>query len=329
MEIQYGFPLQGEDREGLRKFLQNQGLQYDEQVECSVCVLDGSRIAATGSLDGGVLKCIAVDPVYQQEGLAAQIVTELMSLAARKGRHHLFIFTKPAHRDLFSGLGFYAIAQTEAVLLMENKKDGIAQFVSALRKFEGTCIGAIVANCNPFTKGHLYLVETAAQQCDGVYLFILSENKSEFPAEKRRELVLQGTAHIPNVIVQPTGTYLISSATFPEYFLKDCSPAQVNGALDLTLFAECFAVPLGITRRFVGTEPYSPATRAYNEQMKTLLPRYGVEVLELPRLSGGTGGAAVSASQVRRLLQEEKWAEIKTLVPPVTYAYLADAARIR
>jgi [citrate (pro-3S)-lyase] ligase len=329
MEIQYGFPLQGEDRERLRRFLQDQGLLYDQQVECSVCALDGNRIVGTGSLDGGVLKCIAVDPAYQQEGLAARIVTELISLAARKERHHLFIFTKPAHRDLFSGLGFYPVAQTEEVLLMENKKDGIGRFVSALRKCEGACIGGIVANCNPFTKGHLYLIETAARQCDGVYLFILSENKSEFPAEKRRDLALQGTAHIPNVIVQPTGPYLISSATFPEYFLKDCDPAQVNGALDLTLFAECFAVPLGITRRFVGTEPYSPATRAYNQQMKTLLPQYGIDVVELPRLTWGAGGAAVSASQVRRLLREEKWAEIKTLVPPVTYAYLADAASIR
>jgi [citrate (pro-3S)-lyase] ligase len=337
MEIRYGSPFRGAALEKLKSFLLEQNLAYEEQVQFSVCIMDEQKIAATGSLDSNVIKCIAVDPVYQNEGLAAQIVTELINKAAVLGLYHLFIFTKPENSELFSSLGFYTIARTEKALLMENKKDGITRFTAGLKapylqKNEGRIaggsndrlvIGAVVANCNPFTKGHLYLFETAASQCDVLHLFILSENKSEFSAELRRELVVQGTAHIPNVIVQPTGPYLISGATFPEYFLKktgSISPQEVNGELDLTIFAECIARPMGITRRFVGTEPYCQTTAAYNKQMKEILPRFCIEVVEIPRLE--INDDAVSASRVRKLLKTGTAADIEALVPPVTYQYL-------
>lgn len=325
MELYYGFPFRGRALEKLRNFLHNQRLDYDDQVQYSVCLMEGAEIAAAGSLDGNVLKDIAVSPAYQHEGLAARILTELITQAARQGQYHLFMFTKPENEDLFAHLGFYTIAQTKKALLMENRRDGISRFVAALQKPTGKIIGAIVANCNPFTKGHGYLIETVARQCDAVHLFILSEQKSEFPAELRRELAIQGTAHIPQVIVQPTGPYLISSVTFPEYFLKDSSPGKVNAELDLTIFAECFARPLGITRRFVGTEPYSPTTEAYNRQMKEVLPRYGIEVVEVPRLEvpDKEGVQAVSASRVRKLLREGNWGELETLVPSATYRYLS------
>ena len=326
MEIYWGFPFQGKTLEKLKIFLHNQNLDYDDRVQCSVCIMDEEQIAASGSIDGNVLKCIAVSPMYQHEGLAARIVTELITKAFQRGQYHLFIFTKPENEDMFSGLGFYTISCTDKVLLMENKQNGITDFVSELKKAEGKTIGCIVANCNPFTKGHLYLIETAANQCDIVHLFILSENKSEFPTELRRELVIQGTAHIPNVIVQPTGPYLISSATFPEYFLKDTCSQTTNGVLDLTIFAERFARPLHITRRFVGTEPYCPTTSVYNQQMKEILPRYGIEVVEIPRLTipnrNSVDLQAVSASRVRTLLKEGALADIEALVPSVTYNYL-------
>ena len=325
MDIQYGSPFRGRALESLKSFLMEQGLDYDEQVQWSVCVMDGTQIAATGSLDENVLKCIAVAPAYQSEGLAARIVTGLINKAAEQGRHHLFIFTKPGNEELFSELGFYTIAGTAKAALMENKKDGIARFVSGLKKPAGeNRAGAIVANCNPFTKGHLYLIETAASQCDVLHLFILSEDKSEFPAELRRELVVRCTAHIPNVIVQPTGPYLVSGATFPEYFLKDSSPQKINAELDLTIFAECFARPLGISRRYAGTEPYCPTTAAYNRQMKEVLPRFGIELVEIPRLEipGKDGLQAVSASRVRKLLKEGAVEEIEALVPPETFKYL-------
>jgi [citrate (pro-3S)-lyase] ligase len=133
--------------------------------------------------------------------------------------------------------------------------------------------------------------------------------------------VAEGTAHLPQVLVHPTGPYLISAATFPDYFLKDSvSPQQVNTELDLTIFAEQYAPPLGIQCRFVGTEPTDPVTAAYNSRMKELLPRYGITVREIPRLE--QGNRAVSAGRVRQLLAEGNIAAVGDLVPPSTLNYL-------
>jgi [citrate (pro-3S)-lyase] ligase len=110
---------------------------------------------------------------------------------------------------------------------------------------------------------------------------------------------------------------MVSSATFPDYFLKDgpgvVSPQELNTELDLTIFAECFARPLGINRCYMGTEPLDMITAAYNRQMKEILPSYGIEVVEIPRLENA--GGVLSASRVRRLLDKGNLAAIGELVP--------------
>ena len=90
----------------------------------------------------------------------------------------------------------------------------------------------------------------------------------------------------------------------------------VNADLDIQLFAKRIAPALGITKRFVGTEPFCPVTRAYNERMKQVLPEYGVEVIEIERKDG------ISASKVRQLLAEGEKDKVRTLVPECTYKYL-------
>ena len=128
------------------------------------------------------------------------------------------------------------------LLLMENKRDGICQFLAALPEGENKkVVGAAVMNCNPFTKGHRFLIETAAKECDRLYVFVLSEDKSEFSAADRMNMVKLGTADLPNVTVLPTGPYLISAATFPTYFLKNRDGAeQVQCLLDIAIFCKFF-----------------------------------------------------------------------------------------
>ena len=144
-------------------------LQYDEGVEYTVnLTTQDGEIAATGSLQQNVIKCVAVDDRYQGEGLSSRVVTLLLNHASEVGQQHLFVFTKPKNRAMFSDLGFFPIIETADVLLMENVRDGIKQYVQNLERPKGNpkTIGAIVANCNPFTNGHRYLIETAASQCD-------------------------------------------------------------------------------------------------------------------------------------------------------------------
>ena len=118
---------------------------------------------------------------------------------------------------------------------------------------------------------------------------------------------------------------MISSATFPTYFLKAGEDAAaLQSELDVTLFAQCIAPPLHITKRFAGQEPLDPTTNRYNQAMKRILPQYGVEFCEIPRICFGED--VISASRVRRLLREKGVCEeVLSLVPETTGAYLKTA----
>lgn len=320
---EYGSPLNPRKLKKLEEFLAQQGLRYDRQIEETVNLVDADgNIAATCSLHANVLKCIAVSEKYQGYGLSPRVVTLMINRANEKGIKHLFLFTKPKNYQMFNDMGFYPITQTEDVLLMENERGGIDKYIDSLPKGD-SCenVGAVVMNCNPFTNGHRYLIETAAQQCSTLHLFVLSEDKSEFPAVVRYDLVKKGVADIPNVIVHKTSDYLISSAVFPTYFIKDISKAEdANCILDLKIFCEHFAKKMNISKRFVGTEPTCQVTNAYNTQMKKVLAGYGIQVIEIPRKE--LDGRAISASVVRDYLHKGDIESTKNLVPATTYEYL-------
>ena len=209
--------------------MESMQLSYDQGVEYTVNLVDAQgEIAATGSLQQNVIKCVAVDDRHQGEGLSSRVVTLLMNHAIEQGNSHLFVFTKPKNIAMFSDLGFFPIIQTEDVLFMENVRDGIGRYVRSLQhpKDNGGVIGAAVMNCNPFTNGHRYLVETAASQCELLHLFVLSEDRSAFPAQVRYELVKQGVSDIGNVVLHHTSDYLISSAVFADLFYQGENPEQ-------------------------------------------------------------------------------------------------------
>lgn len=321
-----GAPFTGRKQKKLREFLASMQLRYDEGIEYTVNMVTAQgEIAATGSLQSNVLKCIAVDDRFQGMGLSSRVVTLLMNRAMEEGHSHLFVFTKPKNIAMFSDLGFYPIIKTEDVLFMENVRDGIVKYVRSLERptAQTENIGAIVANCNPFTNGHRYLIGTAAAQCEVLHLFVLSEDRSAFPAEVRYRLVKEGieSLNTGNIILHQTSDYLISSAVFPTYFIKEEKRAeQINCELDLRIFAEYFAKELGITKRFVGTEPFCPVTSAYNREMKAILSQYGIEVVEIERKKQDE--LAISASRVRECMMRGDYQTIEKMVPRSTLRYL-------
>ena len=187
-------------------------------------------------------------------------------------------------------------------------------------------IGSIVMNCNPFTLGHLHLIEYAAEQVDHLYIFVVEEDRSFFKFDDRIELVKAGTSHLENVKVLPSGQFIISATTFAEYFGKeslDC--AAIDPSLDVEIFGSQIAPCLNINVRFVGEEPLDPITAQYNQSMKEILPKYGVELCEIPRKE--TNGEVISASRVRKCLEEKNWDEIRKLVPKTTYSFLEEKFR--
>ena len=180
-------------------------------------------------------------------------------------------------------------------------------------------------NCNPFTNGHRYLVETAARAVDSLYLFVVREDRSVFPFDVRFKLVEAGVRDLDNVIVLDSSQYIVSGATFPTYFLKQDDPvARIQMELDATLFGTRIAPAFGITCRFVGTEPCCPLTGGYNAAMLRILPALGVEVVEVERKQLADG--VISASRVRELIGMNDLSRLEEFVPPTTLAYLASDA---
>lgn len=183
-------------------------------------------------------------------------------------------------------------------------------------------IGAIVMNCNPFTLGHRYLIEHASKKCDKLYVFAVEEDLSFFPFADRIELIRKGVADLKNVTVLPSGNFIISRTTFPAYFEKEAitEDAVIDASSDIEIFAKHIAPSLNISIRFAGEEPLDNVTRQYNAQMKTMLPRYGIDFEVIPRKE--INGEVVSASRVRKLLKESNFDEIGKIVPDTTLEYL-------
>ena len=90
--------------------------------------------------------------------------------------------------------------------------------------------------------------------------------------------------------------------------------------LFLKIFVKFFNQPFHIDCLYVGEEPFSEITRVYNEEMKKILPQYGIEVREIPRRRNGD--QVISATFVRKKFLEGDWKGLKELVPETTYAYL-------
>ena len=177
--------------------------------------------------------------------------------------------------------------------------------------------GVVVMNCNPFTLGHRYLIEQAAKQVERLFVMVVREDCSLFAYAERKAMVEQGVAHLENVTVIDGSEYAISQATFPTYFLKRLDDAaDTQMLLDLDLFRRHIAPALGATVRFVGTEPTDRLTRHYNELMHEVL----TDVREISRLE--KEGNAVSASRVRKAMEQGDMSTIRQLVPPTTLPYI-------
>ena len=315
------------ERGEARRLIEASGLTFEDKADVMVGLYEDGRLVATGSRECGVLKMLAVAPDYQGGLALGEMVTELVTNGRRAGYESLFVFTRPEYAISFQSLNFSLLASQEKAALLEYGK-GLAEWLESQGGLVRAGLnGAVVVNCNPFTQGHRHLIEHAARQVDNLYVFVVREDRSAFPFDVRYRLVGQGVRDIGNAIVLDTSRYIVSAATFPTYFLKkDDSAARIQMELDLILFASKIAPFFGVTRRFVGTEPDDPLTRAYNQTMQRVLPVWGIEptVIERKRTADGV----ISASRVRELYRRGDFAALADCVPETTFAYLvSEAAR--
>ena len=224
------------------RLLLREGITRDANLDYVAAMTDeNGEVIATGSCFRQTLRCFAVSSEHQGEGLLNQIISHLMEVQLARGNSHLFLYTKIQTARFFESLGFYEIARVNGKLVfMENRRNGFSGYLKALEKSARPGLSAaIVMNANPFTLGHQYLVETAAGRCDTLHLFVLSEEASLVPFSVRKELVRLGTQHLSNVVLHDSGPYMISSATFPSYFLKEETEViRGHAELDLAVFGD-------------------------------------------------------------------------------------------
>ena len=165
---------------------------------------------------GNILKMFAVEPEYQGGTFLADTLTELVGRGMAAGLQSFFIFTKPEYVTTFEGYNFSLLAAQEYAALLEYGR-GIERWLDSHKTLiKPGNNGAIVMNCNPFTRGHRYVIEQAATQVDNLYVFIVATERSLFPFPVRMRLVREGVADLPNVQVLDTSRYAVSDVTLPD-----------------------------------------------------------------------------------------------------------------
>lgn len=357
MEIRTLNPTTPRQRQRIEAFLKRNGLRFDDMHYYAAITDDDGEMIAGGGLKGNVIKCVAVDDAHKGEAIANTLISHLIAHANEEGHSNVMLFTKPKNRQLFESLSFRLLAEAPEAVLMETGIGGINNMVEQLKKIkeEGEVCkennqgckkeektnlnittpqhlnpstpqllitttplrGVVVMNCNPFTLGHRYLIEQAAKQVERLFVMVVREDCSLFAYAERKAMVEQGVAHLKNVTVIDGSEYAISQATFPTYFLKRLDDAaDTQMLLDLDLFRRHIAPALGTTVRFVGTEPTDRLTRRYNQLMHEVL----ADVRETARLE--KKGNAVSASRVRKAMEQGDMSTIRQLVPPTTLPYI-------
>ena len=307
------------------KLLNQEGIRRDKNIDYTCGVFDENyNLIATGSCFGNTLRCVAVSHEHQGEGLVNKIFSHLLQYQFERNNFHILFYTKYSSSQFFNNLGFYEIVSIkDQIVFMENKKNGFQDYLTRLSKDKknGEKIAAIVMNANPFTLGHLYLIEKASKENDILHLFILSEDKSIFPFKIRKKLIIEGTSHLKNIIYHDSGPYIISSATFPGYFQKDENAViESHANLDLDIFVK-IAKNLDINVRYVGEESISLVNGIYNKIMETKLPYYGIKCIIVPKKNENSG-EIINTSNVRKLIKDGDFDKIKEIVPECTYKYL-------
>ena len=293
-----------EERKKVIDFLNSNDLLFEDGIELTLYIDDeDGNILATISKEGKTIKCLAVDERYRSENYASTLVSEMINRLYNEGCYHQIVYTKKIYTDLFVNLGFEIIVSTNETAILEHGITNIKEVIKKLRKqieskldcnLDKVKVNSLVINANPFTLGHLELAEEALKTCDYLIVFLLEENKSYYSFKERLSLAYISLQMYDNVIVIPSTDYIISSSTFPTYFLKEETKKNKEWMeTDVYIFKEYFMKLLNIKYRYVGEEK-EPIMVDYNNTLRHLL---GDNLVVIPRLD------EISASTVRKYVQ--------------------------
>ncbi|MDD3171852.1 MAG: [citrate (pro-3S)-lyase] ligase [Bacilli bacterium] len=310
------------EKERVSKFLEKYDLEYEKNIDCTLYIEDNDEVIATISSSKYIIKDLAIASNYQGENLANYLISQLFSILSKRRIFYYQVFTKPENKKIFIDLNFQEIITVDNTCLLETKNFNIIDVLTRIKeeyKIVTTNNGVIVVNANPFTNGHLYLITEAAKNHSQVIVFVLEEDLSFFSFDERFYLVKEGTKHLKNVVVIPSTKYIISSLTFPTYFLKkDVDKVKEEAKVDANIFMKYFMPIFSISKRYVGAET-DKVTARYNLALKEVLQDRLVEIRRKE-----SNGAIISASLVREYYKRGEFIKIAPLVPPTTLKLLQE-----
>ena len=303
----------------VKEFLLKSDLSYEESIEKTLYMVDDNdSIIGTISKEKNVIKCFALDNNYRGEAISNTLISEMINRLYQDGINHYLVYTKRIYQDLFMSFGFNLIINTNNVSILEYGFDTITKEIKKIRKniedkFDINImdhkINSIVLNANPFTNGHMHLIEEACKTCDYLVVFLLEEDKSFYSFKERMTLAYISTLYLNNVIILPSTEYIISNLTFPSYFLKEENQRNKEWMeTDVLIFKNYFMKDLNINYRYVGEET-NGVMKLYNDTLKEYL---GDKCIIIPRLDN------ISASTVRSLVKSGKIDEAIELIPHQT-----------
>lgn len=115
------------DRSALESLLQSQGLRLDGDVETAFGVYETSgeepTLVGCGCAAGALLKCFALLPQLRGQNLLGRLVSALTQDRFAAGYYDLMVITRAHNETLFVNSGFWTVAKTEQLVLLENQPD--------------------------------------------------------------------------------------------------------------------------------------------------------------------------------------------------------------
>lgn len=193
-------------------------------------------------------------------------------------------------------------------------------------------ISCVVLNANPFTAGQRYLVQMAAGRSTEVLVFVIQgrpesggkgnhENTGiEFSFEDRMKMAKDGLSDLANVILLPSGPYLISRSDFPKGFLsQDLGSAPAHAVLDSMVFCH-ICRNLGIKAAYAGDEPRDELSEIHLNALRQECRRNSImlKVAERKRI----GERYITSSLARQAIADGNKDGLKEIVGETTLSYL-------
>ncbi|MBZ7986895.1 GNAT family N-acetyltransferase [Campylobacter canadensis] len=291
-------------------FIKANSLEFSDEIDLAFVVFYKDKIIACICKFKLMIKYVIIDKEHQKENIFSLLLNTMITYAKEQNINTLRLCTCKHNAIKFQNFSFRLLCTSKELCLLEYGYSLFDEFINNIRAKLDTnkSYTSIVMNANPFTLGHKYLIDCALKHNENLILFIVSEDKSFFTFKERFMIVKENLKKYKNILIFPSGDYIISNATFSTYFLKQ----DINLAksyLDAKIFSSLIAPCLNIKSRFVGSEPNCKVTNAYNMALKECFKEDNLDLFELSRIS--INNKIISASLIRKYIAENNFNEIK------------------